>query len=70
MGLLNISAIGSNGLTTANRNPRITTSTGAIVPISTITIADFTMSDNGGTVQCINAEDNSDQGTATISVGE
>ena len=69
MGLVNISALGSNGVVTANNNPRIT-GTGGNVPISTITIGDFTISDNGGTVRCINTEDVSDQGTATITVGE
>ena len=70
MGLVDITALGSNGVVVANNNPRISTSTGGNVPISTITIADFTMSDNGGTVQCINTDDGSEQGTATISVGE
>ena len=70
MGLVNISALGSNGVVVANNNPRITTSTGGNVPISTITIADFTISDNGGTVQCTNTEDGSEQGTAAITVGE
>ena len=70
MGLVNINAVGSNGVVTADNNPRISTSTGGNVPISTITIADFTMSDNGGTVQCINTDDSSEQGTATIAVGE
>ena len=70
MGLVNINALGSNGVVVANNNPRISTSTGGNVPISTITIADFTMSDNGGTVQCINTDDSSEQGTANITVGE
>ena len=70
MGLVNITAVGSNGVVVANSNPRISTSTGGNVPISTITIADFTMSDNGGTVQCLNTDDSSEQGTATIAVGE
>ena len=37
--------------------------------ISIITISKFSKSDNGGTIQCINANDNI-RGTASISVGE
>ena len=38
--------------------------------VSTITITKFNSSDHGGTVRCINADDNSTRGMATISVGE
>ena len=65
-GLSNISAVGGNGITVANNNIRVTTTTGGNVPTSTITIDNFDMRDDGGTVQCINTDDDTIQGTATI----
>ena len=40
------------------------------IGVSAITIYEFSRSDDGGTIQCINAVDNSTRGMATISVGE
>ena len=57
----------------AYRNPRITTNdAGDDVQTSEsgITISGFSRADNGGIIQCINADDNSTRGMATISVGE
>ena len=57
----------------AKNNPRISsTDSGANtqVSVSVITIFEFSISDNGGTVQCINMEDGSVLGMADISVGE
>ena len=54
-------------------NPRITSNdTGGDtqVSVSVITIYGFSISDNGGTVQCINMEDGSVLGMAGISIGE
>ena len=70
--LVDITASGSNGFATAITNDRISTTAinGTSTPTSTITIADFTMSDDNGTVQCINTVDVSVQGMATVSVGE
>ena len=70
-GLSGISATSSNGLGVANYNPRITTTdaSGVSSP-STITITGFNISDDGGTIQCIDQADNSVQGMASISVGE
>ena len=71
MNLVNISASGTNGFATATNNVRInTTAMDGNTPTSTITIRDFTMNDNNGTIQCINTGDGSDQGMATVSVGE
>ena len=67
----NIDAQGTNGVLTAANNGRIsTTATDGNTPTSTIIIHDFTMNDNYGTVQCINTGDGSEQGMATITVGE
>ena len=57
----------------SRNNPRITsTDTGANsqTGVSNITISDFSTLDNGGSIQCVNMEDGSVQGMATISVGE
>ena len=57
----------------ARNNPRITsndTGGNSQVGVSVITISGFSISDNGGNIQCINMDDNSVQGMATISVGE
>ena len=71
MNLVNIVAPGTNGFATATNNGRITTTAmDGNTPTSTITIHDFTMNDNNGTIQCINTGDGSDQGMATVSVGE
>ena len=54
-------------------NPRITsTDTGGDVQnsVSRITISGFNKSDNGGTIQCVNANNNNVRGMASISVGE
>ena len=40
------------------------------VRVSVITISGFSISDNGGIIQCVNKDDNSTRGMATISVGE
>ena len=50
----------------------MTTDTGDIAQatMSVITITGFSRSDDGGIIQCINADDNSTRGMATISVGE
>ena len=39
------------------------------VSVSVITISRFSAEDNGGTIRCINMEDGSVQGMATISIG-
>ena len=57
----------------AGTNPRITSpDTGELVQVgvSRITISEFSRSDNGGTIQCINAENSNVRGMASISVGE
>ena len=57
----------------AIRNPRIASlddGDGAQVGVSRITISGFSRSDNGGTIHCVNAENNNVRGTASISVGE
>ena len=65
-----ISVTRDNGLFAAS-NSRITTiDTGGVTQSSTITITGFTTSDNGGTIQCIDLDDISVQGMASISVGE
>ena len=70
-GLSGVRRTPSNGLGTAHSNPRITTTdTNGITSPSTITITGFTTSDNGGTIQCINLNDNSVQGMASIPIGE
>ena len=54
-------------------NPRITstdTGDGTQESVSDITISGFSKSDNGGTIQCINAESKNVQEMASISVGE
>ena len=54
-------------------NPRITsTDTGGDTQtdVSSITISGFSRSDNGGTIQCVNAQNNTVRGMASISVGE
>ena len=54
-------------------NPRITTNdTGdnSQIFVTVIIISGFSISDNGGTIQCINMEDGRVQGMARISVGE
>ena len=59
------------GRSIANNNPRITTTdTSGVTQSSTITITGFTTTDNGGTIQCIDLNDNSVQGMASIEVGE
>ena len=69
-GLSGISVTRDNGLGVAN-NPRITTTdTSGATQSSTITITGFTTADKGGTIQCIDLDDNSVQGMASISVGE
>ena len=40
------------------------------VGMSRIVIFEFSISDNGGTIRCINAENNNVRGMASISVGE
>ena len=69
-GLSGISVAQISGLGVANNNPRVTTDTISTTPTSNITITGFTTSDNGGTIQCINLDDGSVQGMASISVGE
>ena len=57
----------------ARTNSRITspdTGDTSQVGESRITISGFSRSDNGGTIQCINAENNNVRGMASISVGE
>ena len=57
----------------AMTNPRIAspdTGDGAQSSMSSITISGFSRSDNGGTIRCINAENNNVRGMASISVGE
>ena len=54
-------------------NPRITSNdTGGNVQysVSRITISGFSISDNGGIIQCINANNSNVLGMASISVGE
>ena len=68
-GLSGISATSAPGLLAANSSPRITTNdTRGITPSSTITITGFSAADDGGTIQCINLDDNRVQGVASISV--
>ena len=70
-GLSGISVTSASGLSAAGNNPRInTTDTSGLPPSSTITITGFTTADNGGAIQCIELNDNSVQGMASISVGE
>ena len=69
-GLSGISIIRDNGLGVANHSRITTTDTDGATPSSTITITGFTTADNGGTIQCINLDDNNVQGMASISVGE
>ena len=70
-GLSGISVTENSGLTVAINNPRITTTdTSGVTQSSTITITGFTTSDNGGAIQCIDLDDGSVQGMATVSVGE
>ena len=69
-GLNGISVIREIGLSAVSNNARITTTDSGGTPSSTITITGFNTSDNGGTIQCINLEDISVQGMASISVGE
>ena len=69
-GLSGISATENSGLSADNNNARITTTNSGVTPSSTITITGFNTADNGGTIQCINLEDGSVQGMASISVGE
>ena len=59
----------------AMTNPRITSTDdgdGAQRSVSDITISGFSnlKSDNGGTIQCINARNSNVRGMASISVGE
>ena len=57
----------------AMTNPRITstdTGGGSQVGVSDITISGFSGSDNGGTIRCVNANNNNVLGMASISVGE
>ena len=53
-------------------HPRITShDSGEIqTSLSGITISGFNKSDNGGIIQCVNAENNNVRGMASISVGE
>ena len=54
-------------------NPRIqSTDTGGDtqIDVSVITISGFSRSDNGGSIQCINANNSNVRGMASISVGE
>ena len=70
-GLNGISVTRDSGLVVATNSARITTNdTSGATPTSTITITGFTTADNGGTIQCINLDDDSVQGMASISVGE
>ena len=70
-GLSEISITRDSGLGIAINNVRITTTdTSGITQSSTITITGFTTADNGATIQCINLNDGSVQGMASISVGE
>ena len=57
----------------AMTNPRITspdTGDGVQFSVSVITISGFSRSDNGGIIQCINANNSNVRGIASISVGE
>ena len=56
----------------AYENPRITSPDdgGTQYDVSRITISGFSKSDNGGTIQCINANNGNVRGMASISVGE
>ena len=56
----------------AIRYPRITSPDNGEIQSSEsrITISGFNKSDNGGTIQCVNADNNNVQGMASISVGE
>ena len=65
-----ISVTHDNGLGVANNARITTTDTSGVTQSSTITITGFTTADNGGTIRCIDQADNSNQGTASISVGE
>ena len=59
-----IEAIGNNRVTSKD------TGDGDQTSVSDITISEFSRSDNGGTIQCINANNSNVRGMATISVGE
>ena len=60
-----------SGLTVANNNDRVTTTdTSGVTQSSIINITGFSTADNGGIIQCVNQEDGSVQGTATVSIGE
>ena len=57
----------------AKDNPRIwSTDTGEAsqTSVSDIIISGFSISDNGGTIQCVNARNSNVRGMARISVGE
>ena len=69
-GLSGISVTRESGLLAASHSRITTTDTDGGTTSSTITITGFTTADNGGTIQCINVNDNSVQGMASISVGE
>ena len=69
-GLSGISVTRDSGLLAGNHSRITTTDTSGLTPSSTITFTGFTTADNGGTIQCINLNDNSVQGMASISVGE
>ena len=70
-GLSGISVTRHTGQFAASNNARITTTdTSGLTQSSTITITGFTTADNGGAIQCINLDDISVQGMASISVGE
>ena len=70
-GLSGISVTANTGQLAANSTSRITTTdTSGITQSSTITITGFTTADNGGTIQCINLDDGSVQGMASILVGK
>ena len=70
-GLSGINVTGNSGQSAADNNCRITTTDARGPPsTSTITITGFTTSDDGGTIQCINLNDDSVQGMASVSVGE
>ena len=67
-----VAATQDSGKEVANMSSsRISTSdTSGVTKSSTITITGFIMSDDGGTIQCINLDDGSPQGMANISIGE
>ena len=57
----------------AANNPRITsndTGDAMQIDVSVITISGFSVSDNGGTIQCVNMVNRRNQGMATISMSE